>query len=99
TLSLHDALPIYFLWFLLEITKVGRQPFTANALTTSFCCGELNIGQQIVAQIIEADPAGYVRLLEEKHNGRRTRTDTPTGRDTDDADDDSVRDPFGSELE
>ncbi len=59
-----------FLFWLLEIGKVNVQPFTNNALSTSFNCGELNVGMIIQARIIEADPAIYVRLLQENQNDR-----------------------------
>ena len=62
-----------FLWNLLRIGKVGVQPFTANALTTSFNCGEMNVGQQILDHIIEVDPAGYVQMMKESEDERSTR--------------------------
>jgi len=61
------------LW-LLRIGKVSNQPFAANALITSFNCGELNVGLQVQARIIEVDSAGYVRLLQEQENDRRTQS-------------------------
>ena len=67
----------YFYW-LLELCSIGRNPFTANALSTSFNCGELNVGQQIQAHIIEVTPADYLRMLQERQeeqDGRRTDTD------------------------
>jgi hypothetical protein len=30
------------LWWLLQIGRVGGQPFNGNALQTAFACGELN---------------------------------------------------------
>ncbi len=54
-----------YLWWLLEIGRIGQQPFTSNALTTSFNCGELNVGQQILSRIIEVNPAGYVQMQKE----------------------------------
>lgn len=62
-----------FLWKLLRIGGVGRQPFTSNALTTSFNCGELNVGQQILDHIISVDPAGYVRMMKEQADERTER--------------------------
>ena len=55
-----------FLWWLLQIGQVGRQPFTANALTTAFQCGELDVGNKILARIISVDPAIYVRMQQEQ---------------------------------
>ena len=54
---------LYFNW-LLEMTGVNRNPFTSNALTTSFVCGELNIGQQIQAHIVDIAPADYIKMLQ-----------------------------------
>lgn len=62
-----------FLWWLLQIGRVGTQPFSNNALTTSFACGELNVGQQVLAKIIEVNPAGYVRMMEESNDERNIR--------------------------
>lgn len=64
----------YYLNWLLEIGMVGQQPFTANALSTSFNCGQLNIGNQILAHILEVNTAGYVRMRQEIEDERRTRS-------------------------
>lgn len=73
----HSDTREYLMW-LLEIGKVGMQPFTTNALTTSFNCGELNVGQQIFDHILEVDTAGYVQMMKERENERPVA-------DTDDA--------------
>jgi hypothetical protein len=65
---LNDPKGREYLWWLLSITKVNANPFSANALTTSFSCGEQNIGQQILAHILDVNPAGYVQMLKEKLN-------------------------------
>jgi len=57
-----------YVWWLLEIGKIGIVPFTGNALTGSFMSGELNVGEQIRAHLIEADPDGYITLLKERQN-------------------------------
>jgi hypothetical protein len=62
-----------FLRHLLTLCKVGQQPFTPNALTMSFNCGELNIGNQILAEIMSIDPDGYVRMQREATDEWRTR--------------------------
>jgi len=61
----------HYLWWLLRIGRVGSQPFTNNALATSFGCGELNVGQQILAHIIEVNPAGYALMIQEKADDDR----------------------------
>ena len=59
-----------FIWWLLQIGKFGTQPFATDPHLTAFGCGELNIGQQIFAALIEADPAGFLRMQEEINNER-----------------------------
>lgn len=74
-----------YFYFLLEICGIGKNPFTANALTTSFSCGELNVGQQIQAHIIEVSPDGYLQMLKEKEEERlnaERSSDDDTGSDT-----------------
>lgn len=71
-----------FLWWLLQQGRVGTQPFTSNALTTAFQCGELNIGNIILERIIRADPAIYVRLQQENMNARREPDPDSAGDDT-----------------
>jgi hypothetical protein len=62
-----------FLWYLLRIGKVGMQPFTGDRARTDFCCGELNVGQQILARIIETEPAGYYQMLKDQEDATRER--------------------------
>jgi hypothetical protein len=57
-----------FLWWLLEIGRIGNQPFTGNALNTAFACGELNVGQRILDRIISVSPEGYLRMMQENNN-------------------------------
>lgn len=59
------------LWWLLEQCHIAQQPFTANALTTSFNCGEMNVGLKIQSRIIEANPAVYVRMMQERQDAGR----------------------------
>jgi len=63
-----------YLWWLLTVGKLGVQPFATNALQTSFACGELNVGQQILDHIISVDPAGYVAMMTENADEHRERT-------------------------
>lgn len=55
-----------YVYWLLEMSKVNYQPFTGNALTTSFNCGEMNVGKQILAHIIEVAPDDYLKMLKER---------------------------------
>lgn len=79
-----------YLWWLLQIGRVNTQPFAPNALNTAFNCGELNVGNQILAHIISVDPAGYVRMQQEKADAERSDADRTNAADADlfgDADD------------
>ena len=76
-----------FLWWLLEVGAVGRQPFTGNELTTAFACGELNVGQRILERIINTSAAGYVAMLQEKQNERTERDRALNGTDAEPGDD------------
>lgn len=62
-----------FLWWLLQIGKFGSQPFAQNALTMSFGCGEMNVGCQILAELVEAVPSGLPTLMTEQAEIARTR--------------------------
>lgn len=83
-----------YLWWLMEVAGIGRNPYTGNALDTSFKCGELNVGQQIQAHLMDASPEGYLNMLREKQkemedgNNERARiltaSDGNTENDTDD---------------
>ena len=49
---------------LLDKTGVYRNPFTGNS-ETYFRCGEMNIGQFIVAEVQAVSPESYTNLLKE----------------------------------
>lgn len=73
TALLSTAVGRRYLRRLLLFGKVGQQPFTPNALTMSFQCGELNVGQQILADILAVNPDGYVLMQKEANDEYRTR--------------------------
>jgi hypothetical protein len=68
-----DAEGRKFLWWLLEIGRIGTQPFGNNALHTAFNCGELNIGQQILDRLIFVSSEGYLQMMKENANEQRER--------------------------
>lgn len=69
----------YFYW-LLGITNLNANPFTSNALTTAFNCGEANVGQQVRDHLIAVSPDHYLTMLKEKEDERLdSLRDTPTG--------------------
>jgi hypothetical protein len=73
-----------YIYWLLELARMGRNPFTSNALTTAFACGELNVGQQVQAHLIEVAPNAFLKMLAEKEEERlNARSDTDTSADSD----------------
>lgn len=67
-----------FMYWLLGITKLHRNPFTANALTTSFACGEANIGMQVQDRLIELAPNDYLKMLREKAEEQKNVYGSPS---------------------
>ncbi len=65
----HPDTRDYLRW-LLEIGRVGEQPFAGNDSATNFRCGELNVGQQIFAHLTEVSPDGYIVMMQEMKNER-----------------------------
>jgi hypothetical protein len=70
---LHRSTRKYLYW-LMDIGKaIGQNAFTADALTTAFQCGEQNVGQQVMAHLIEVAPDGFLALLKEVGDERNRR--------------------------
>lgn len=70
-----------FVWWLLQIGQVNTQPFRGDEGRTAFACGELNVGNKILARAVELSPDGYLNLLKEKQNERNAlaKPDHDTG--------------------
>jgi hypothetical protein len=66
-----------FFYWLLAITGLKSNPFTTNALTMSFKCGEANIGQQVQGLLIEVAPKLYLEMLEEQESDRSSTESDP----------------------
>ncbi len=62
-----------FLWWVLEQGKIAGNPFTNNALSTSFACGEMNVAQKVLDRIISVNPGGYAQMVQEKADERNRR--------------------------
>lgn len=62
-----------FLWWLLAVGKIGNQPFSSDPNVTAFNCGELNVGNQIMARLQEANPDGYTSMMKEMLNEHASR--------------------------
>ncbi len=58
----------------LEFGKIGVNPFTTNALTMAFGCGELNVGQQVLADIMAVSPDGWLLMQKEVADEQRNRS-------------------------
>lgn len=61
------------LWWLLGIGRIGTQPFRSDPYEHAFNSGELNIGLQVQARIIEADPQGFINMQVENAIEHRER--------------------------
>lgn len=57
-------------WFydLLARCRVFNLPFNADPYITAFKCGELNVGNQVLSDIQDANPDQYVRMVREGRN-------------------------------
>ena len=69
---------------LLVRCHVFSNPFDGNARVSAFNCGELNIGQQVFADIMRLVPDDYVQMMREAH-ARSTATDVRLNRSDEDA--------------
>lgn len=74
-----------FIWWLLQIGKYGAQPFAIEPTVMAFACGELNVGQQIFAAVIEASPGGFLRMQQEINDARSSTRPEP-GADSSESD-------------
>jgi hypothetical protein len=62
-----DAKGRRFMWRLLSVTGLFRNPFVANATdTTSFRCGEMNVGQRFLSSVHEHCPDRYQQMVREQ---------------------------------
>ena len=53
------------MWSLLDRTGMYRNPFTGNS-ETFFRCGAMNVGQMMMADLLEFTPEQYLTMLEER---------------------------------
>jgi len=55
-----------FVWRqVLEVTGVFRNPFTGEDARTNFRCGEMNVGQHLLAKIHQLCPEKYHLMVKE----------------------------------
>jgi hypothetical protein len=69
---------------LLTACHIFRQPFSPNAQVTAFACGELNIGQRLLSDIMRFCPDDYIVMMREA-NARKSTSDARRGRSDKDA--------------
>lgn len=64
-----------FIWWLLQVGKYGVNPFAPDAVTMAFQSGEMNVGSQILARVIDVNPLGFAQLqIERKLEDDRRRS-------------------------
>ena len=73
-----------FLWWLFEQTGINRNPFSQDPTVTGFNCGLLEVGQKVQERCIATHPEGYLEMLKERKDGRRT-ADAGSDNTSDDA--------------
>lgn len=70
----HPQGRAYFHYLIYEETKaVGQTPFTGNALTTSFRCGEQNVGMKLMAHLMAVCPKEFLLMNQEAADERFNR--------------------------
>lgn len=62
----------------LELAHVGTNPFNSDALKMAFNCGEANVGQRYMADVMNAAPQLYMQMMEEARP-RKEQKDVDNG--------------------
>jgi len=68
---MSDARGRRFMWRTLAQTGLYRNPFTGNS-QTFFNCGQMNIGQWLMAEIHEHCPDAYMQMVNEAKSLTKT---------------------------
>jgi len=77
-LSTRDGRKLVLYW--LDICgTIGQNPFTGNALSTSFNCGQQNIGHQLLEQVLATSPDAFLMMLKEQEDERSYRNSASAG--------------------
>lgn len=64
----------------LELCRIGDNPFSKDALIMSFRCGEINIGNQLMAQVMNVAPQQYMQMMNEATSvAEDEKKDEPNG--------------------
>ncbi len=81
-----------FVNWLLTLGRLGANPYSGQALSTMFNCGELNVAQRVLDRLLRVAPDQYIKMLKELENERHTdnaelaRANSPSGDEYADAD-------------
>jgi hypothetical protein len=57
-----------FLYDMLSQCHIFQNPFSADLAKMAFACGEMNIGQWLLAHITRLNPEMYMKMLEEEND-------------------------------
>lgn len=60
----------------LELAHVGANPFSSDPLKMAFSCGELNVGQRFMADVMNAAPDLYMRMMAEANPKPESKDET-----------------------
>jgi hypothetical protein len=55
-------------WDLLDECGVFRNPWAANALVTAHACGEMNVGQKVLSEVVRIVPDYFSTMLKENES-------------------------------
>ena len=58
-----------WLFALIDLCGPGQNPFSSDAIRMAFNCGELNIGNQLIAQCNAVSPELYLLMMKENTDG------------------------------
>lgn len=64
----------YFWWILTISRAIGQNAFSGDPVQTAFNCGMQNVGQMILANLMEVHPDAYLKMMKENSDEQRTRT-------------------------
>jgi hypothetical protein len=63
-----------YFWNLLGSCGIGHNPFRTDPVSMAFTCGEMNVGQRILADIVRVAPERYVEMMGEQNDRRNLDT-------------------------
>ncbi len=69
-----------FIWRLWSVCGIFRNPFTANANQSAFNAGRMSVGQEILADVNNADVSAFARLQNEHISSLKSKKEARNGR-------------------